>query len=101
MMNSSNTMSVSDEIRMRLAALTPTTLDVVDDSASHAGHRGASEHAARTGAGTSDGTHFELTIVSPVFVGKPLVARHRLIYELLNDLMKTRIHALKIDARGA
>ncbi len=91
------TLSVTEEIRHRLGALNPVSLDIRDDSAMHAGHAGAADHAARTGA--TDGTHFELTIVSPIFAGASPVARHRMIYELLGDLMKTRIHALKIDAR--
>ena len=89
--------SIRDQITERLQALTPSLLDVIDDSATHAGHAGAEAHAERTGA--VDGTHFELTIVSPAFAGKPLLARHRMIYDLLGDLMSTRIHALKIDAR--
>jgi len=91
-------LSVKDEIVARLAALQPSDLYVIDDSAAHAGHRGASEHLAKTGAG--DGTHFEISIVSKQFVGMNLVARHRMIYQLLDDLMKSRIHALKIDARA-
>ena len=66
--------------------------------AAHAGHAGARAHADRTGA--IDGTHFELVIVSPAFSGKPLIARHRMIYDLLGELMRSRIHALKIDARA-
>lgn len=89
--------SIRDQITNRLAALNPTMFDLVDDSASHAGHSGARDHATRTGV--VDGTHFELTIVSAAFTGKPLVARHRMIYDLLGELMRTRIHALKIDAR--
>ena len=77
--------------------MAPLRLEVTDDSAAHAGHAGAADHAERTGA--TDGTHFELTIVSNSFEGKTLVARHRMIYELLAELMQTRIHALKIDAR--
>jgi BolA family transcriptional regulator, general stress-responsive regulator len=94
-------LTVREQIVERLQLLQPLTLDVVDDSASHAGHMGAQTHAARVGmdAVPIEGTHFELTVVSAAFVGKPLVARHRMIYELLGDLMKTRIHALKIDAR--
>jgi BolA family transcriptional regulator, general stress-responsive regulator len=91
--------SIAEQIRERLSALQPVQLEVHDDSARHAGHAGAADHAARTGA--ADGTHFELTIVSPIFAGHSPVARHRMIYELLGDLMKTRIHALKIDARPA
>lgn len=88
---------IAEQIRQRLAPLNAVSLDIVDDSAHHAGHAGAADHAARTGA--TEGTHFELTIVSPVFAGHSPVARHRMVYELLGDLMTTRIHALKIDAR--
>lgn len=93
--------SVRDQIESRLQALHPTLLKIVDDSASHAGHAGAASHAERIGEDTiaNEGTHFEITVVAAAFAGKPLVARHRMIYELLDELMKTRIHALKIDAR--
>ena len=89
--------SVLDQITRRLQPLAPLRIEVTDDSAAHAGHAGAADHAERTGA--TEGTHFELTIVSNSFAGKTLVARHRMIYELLAELMQTRIHALKIDAR--
>ena len=89
--------SIRDQIVNRLQALSPSLIEVTDDSASHAGHAGARDHAERTGA--IDGTQFELTIVSDAFAGKSLVARHRMIYELLAELMQTHIHALKIDAR--
>jgi BolA protein len=90
-------MTISEQIRQRLTPLNPVMLDIRDDSARHAGHAGAADHAARTGA--TEGTHFELTIVSPIFAGASPVARHRMTYDLLGDLMKTRIHALRIDAR--
>lgn len=90
--------SVREQILSRLAVFHPSEITLKDDSASHRGHLGADSHAERTGA--TDGTHFELTIVSSQFVGKPLVVRHRMIYETLDDLMKTQIHALKIDARS-
>jgi BolA protein len=89
--------SIRDQITDRLATLKPSLIEVTDDSAAHAGHAGAHDHAKRTGA--TDGTHFELTIVSAAFAGKSLVARHRMIYDLLAELMRTRIHALTIDAR--
>ena len=89
--------TIRDQIVSRLQALSPSLIEVTDDSAAHAGHAGAHDHAKRTGA--TDGTHFELTIVSAAFVGKSPVARHRMIYELLAELMQTHIHALKIDAR--
>jgi len=89
--------STRDQIVSRLQALSPSLIEVSDDSADHAGHAGARDHAERTGA--IEGTHFELTIVSAAFAGKSLVARHRMIYELLAELMQSHIHALKIDAR--
>ena len=89
--------SIRDQIVARLQALSPSLIEVSDDSAAHAGHAGARDHTERTGA--VEGTHFELTIVSAAFAGKSLVARHRMIYELLAELMQTHIHALKIDAR--
>ncbi len=89
--------SIRSEIIARLAPLEPTSLTVEDESAEHAGHRGAAEHTQKTGA--SSGTHFEICIASPQFEGKSPVTRHRMIYQLLDDLMKTHIHALRIDAR--
>lgn len=84
-------MSVADEIRRRLAALQPERLDLIDESAKHAGHAGA-----RPGGNT----HWRLLIVSPAFAGKGTVARHRMIYEALGDLMQDPIHALAISARA-
>lgn len=83
-------MSLEDEIRRRLAALAPEQLELIDDSALHAGHAGA-----RAG-----GKHFRLTIVSAAFAGKNTVARHRMIYDALGDLMQRDIHALAIQARS-
>ena len=76
-------------IRDRLAALEPVALDLRDESAQHAGHAGA-----RPG----ESTHWQVTIVSEAYRGKSAVARHRMIYEALGDLMKREIHALKIEA---
>lgn len=90
--------SVHAQILQRLQTLNPSHIELVDESSAHRGHIGASAHTARTGA--HEGTHFELTIVSPQFDGKPLMARHRMIYALLDDLMKTQIHALSIVARS-
>ncbi len=75
-------------MRQRLTSLAPDSLDIVDDSAKHAGHAGAA----------SGGGHFQLTIVSRQFAGKTQVARHRLIYQALGDLMQRQIHALSIAA---
>jgi BolA family transcriptional regulator, general stress-responsive regulator len=73
----------------RLAALDPTTLEIIDESHKHAGHAGA-----RDGGG-----HYLLNIVSEQFSGKNTVERHRMIYFALGELMKREIHALTIRAR--
>ena len=70
-------------------ALAPETIEVVDDSHKHAGHAGA-----RGGQG-----HFGVDIVSAAFAGKLPLARHRLVYAALGDMMQTDIHALAIEAR--
>ena len=80
---------VETAIRDRLSSLQPVTLDLRDESAQHAGHAGARP---------SGGSHWQLTIVSDAFRGKNAVARHRMVYEALGDLMKRDIHALKIEA---
>ena len=81
--------AVEQVIRQRLAALNPVALDLHDESAQHAGHAGSRP---------SGGSHWQLTIVSEAFRGKTAVARHRMVYEALGDLMKQDIHALKIEA---
>jgi len=70
------------------AALEPESLDIEDDSASHAGHEGA-----KSGMG-----HFNVTIVSAHFNGMKMLARHRAVYAALDDMMKTDIHALAVNA---
>ena len=67
------------------AALAPDWLEIVDDSAAHAGHAGARE-----------GGHFTVGIVSTAFTGKTLIQRHRLVYKAVADLMHGEIHALSI-----
>jgi BolA family transcriptional regulator, general stress-responsive regulator len=79
----------TDTIRRLLTeAIKPETLEIIDNSAAHAGHAGA-----RSGGG-----HYNVTIVAEVFEGKSLVQRHQLIYQALGDLMKQQIHALGINA---
>jgi BolA protein len=79
------------EIRHRLEhALQPRMLDLIDEGHLHVGHEGAKD-----GRG-----HFRLRVVSGCFVGQTLVQRHRLIYQLLGDLMQSDIHALAIEARA-
>ena len=80
---------VEQAIRQKLQALQPVSLDLRDESAQHAGHAGARP---------SGGSHWQLTIVSEAFRGKSPVARHRMVYEALGDLMKRDIHALRIEA---
>ncbi|WP_206203271.1 BolA family protein [Thermomonas sp. HDW16] len=70
-------------------ALNPVSLEVADDSHKHAGHAGA-----RGGQG-----HFGVDIVSEAFAGKLPLARHRLVYAALGEMMQTDIHALSIRAR--
>jgi BolA protein len=81
-------MSTSDLIRARLAALEPESLVLDDESAAHAGHAGAQ----------SGGGHFHLTLVSPKFRNLPTLARHRLVYAAMGELMQREIHALSITA---
>ena len=84
-------MSVAQEIRQRLASLQPERVELVDESESHRGHAGYRE---------GGGTHWRLTIVAPAFSGKPTVARHRMVYQALGELMQHPIHALAINARA-
>lgn len=69
-------------------ALAPVALEVVDDSARHAGHAGA-----RDGRG-----HFNVRIVSAAFAGMRPLARHRAVYTALGEMMQTDIHALGVVA---
>ena len=81
---------VAAEIKQRLvAALAPTRLELNDQSDHHVGHAG------HDGRGES---HFALTIASPAFIGLGRVARQRLVYAALGDLMRERVHALTIKA---
>jgi BolA protein len=70
------------------AALAPLALELSDDSHRHVGHEGA-----RDGRG-----HFSVRVVSAAFRGQPPLARHRLVYAALGDMMHTDIHALAIQA---
>lgn len=70
--------------------LAPTSVDIEDDSAAHAGHAGARE-----------GGHFRVTLVSDAFRGRSPIERHRLVYGALAELMGRDIHALNIVARAS
>lgn len=68
-------------------SLSPDRIEIIDDSAAHAGH-----------AGNTGGGHFSVTIVSDQFRDKSTLERHRLVYMAVNHLMPTEIHALSIKA---
>ena len=69
--------------------LQPTHLEVIDESAAHAGHTGANAEGY--------GTHFRVRIASPKFDGKPRVARHRLVYDALHFFIADGVHAIAIE----
>lgn len=69
-------------------ALNPQELVLADEGHKHVGHPGA-----RDGRG-----HFRLRIVSAEFADKTQVARHRMVYQALGDLLQTDIHALTVEA---
>ena len=80
-----------ERIRRALdAALAPLSLEVVDDSHLHVGHAGAA----------SGGGHFSVRVVSDRFEGLRLVMRHRLVYDAVQSMMHTDIHALAITANA-
>ena len=89
-MDAPHTGPVATEMLRRLnSALTPTRIELVDDSEAHRGHGGYNP------AGES---HFSLTIESPAFAGRSRVECQRMIYAALGDLMRERVHALSIEA---
>ena len=77
-----------EAIRTRLSQLEPISIEIIDESHKHAGHAGS-----RDGAG-----HYRLQIVTTKFSGKNTIARHRMIYSALGEMMKSEIHALNIQA---
>jgi len=78
-----------ERLRQRLIArFAPVQLSIEDESHHHAGHSGAA-------GGMS---HYRVRIVADVFRGMTPVARHRLVYSAVDDMLKTDIHALAIEA---
>ena len=76
-------------IRERIEnSLAPQSVDIIDESHLHIGHAGAA----------SGGGHFAVTIVSEIFIDKPTLQRHRLVYQAVADMMPAEIHALSISA---
>ena len=70
-------------------ALSPQQLEIVDDSHKHIGHPGAVK-----------GGHYRVFIVSDAFSGRPLIARHRMVYEAMPENLRRHVHALSIVARA-
>ena len=81
-------MDVIAVIKEKLSKLNPNTLEITDESHLHIGHPG------NTGGG-----HYALYIVSSAFNKLQQIERHRLIYKLHNEELKTQIHALRINAK--
>ncbi|MGP6085728.1 BolA family protein [Antarctobacter jejuensis] len=82
-------MSRADDIREKLeAAFQPSTVDVRNDSARHAGHSGDD------GSGES---HFHVTLRAPAMAGKSRIARHRAVHSALGADLVAKIHALSLD----
>ena len=89
-MNAQQSGPVATEMLRRLdSALSPTAIELSDDSEQHRGHGGYNP------AGES---HFTLRIESAAFEGKSRVERQRMVYAALRDLMRERVHALSIRA---
>ena len=87
-----NPKMIEDVLRAALAPLQAAPLQrlaVVNESHLHAGHAGAGE-----------GSHFRVFIVADCMVGLSRVARHRLVYDALRDVIPQGIHALAIEAQG-
>jgi BolA protein len=81
--------SREQRLRERLESrFAPALLTIEDESHLHAGHAGAA----------GGHSHFRITIVAEAFRGVSRVARHRLVYAAVDDLLQTDIHALAIEA---
>ncbi len=74
------------------ASLAPSALEVIDESADHAGHAGSN--------GLGYGTHFRVRIGGSAFAGKSRVAQHRLVYDALQNFTDAGLHALAIEIRN-
>lgn len=83
-------MDTAQQIAQRLSErLQPSTLEVLDESAAHAGHAGASP--------SGQGSHIRVRVASPLFEGLSRVQRHRLVYDALQDFIDRGLHALAIE----
>jgi BolA protein len=91
-MNEPSTGPIATEMLRRLnSALSPSRIELVDDSEQHRGHGGYNPEGE---------SHFSLTIESPAFAGKSRVERQRMVHKALGDLLHERVHALSIRARA-
>jgi BolA protein len=82
--------SIRDQIQARLTErLQPSALNVIDESAAHAGHAGANA--------AGQGSHIRVCIASPLFAPLSRVQRHRLVYDALQDFIDQGLHALAIE----
>ena len=81
-----HTAAIEQQLTERLQ---PTFLQVIDESANHAGHAGANAEGF--------GSHFRVRISSTAFAGKTRVAKHRLVYDALQNFIDQGLHALAID----
>ena len=84
-----STTPTANALNSELQALEPQNIELVNESMNHAGYFDGKE------------SHFKLTIVSKAFEGKRLVARHQLVYGLINSLLTSQggqVHALAIHA---
>ena len=94
-MNNANAVNQALPVRVReieqqlTARLQPTLLEVLDESAAHAGHAGANAQGF--------GSHFRVRIASPAFEGKSRVACHRLVYDAMQNFIDQGLHALAIE----
>ena len=81
-----HTAAIQEQLIERLQ---PSFLQVIDESADHAGHSGVNAEGF--------GSHFRVRIASPAFAGKTRVARHRLVYDAMQNFIDQGLHALAID----
>jgi len=97
-------MALENVIRAKLvAAFSPVTLDVENDSARHAGHAHLTHHLKTQGRGPVDATgetHFNVAIVSAAFAGVSRVMRQRMVYDALAAELAGPVHALSVKAKA-
>ena len=79
---------LSDKIKLKLSeGLDIISLEIIDESHKHTNHA------------QSNGGHFKVRIISDDFKDKSLIERHRMVYSILDEMIKKEIHAISIEAR--